>query len=81
MLFYLHARLRARRAPGIPCALCLEGKEIWQTSGASRREIAKLCFVNGARLTPPALREEVKKPEPRWNTVQSNIFRSATAES
>jgi hypothetical protein len=26
--FILHARLRAQRAPGIPCALWFEGKEI-----------------------------------------------------
>jgi hypothetical protein len=35
-----------QRAPGVPCALCLEGKEnFWQTSGESRREIAKLCLL------------------------------------
>jgi hypothetical protein len=31
--FILHARLRARRAPGIPCALFNEGRTIWQNSG------------------------------------------------
>src|ERR1700722_2969521 len=40
--FHLHARLRAQRAPGIPCALCFEGRNYWQTSDASRRENAKL---------------------------------------
>src|ERR1700677_2042971 len=25
--FHLHARLRAQRTPGIPCALCFEAKE------------------------------------------------------
>ena len=40
----LHTRPRVQRAPGIPCALCLEGKEIrWQASGKSSREIVKLC--------------------------------------
>ena len=38
----LHTRPRVQRAPGIPRALCLEGKENdQQTSGKSRREIAK----------------------------------------
>jgi hypothetical protein len=39
--FILHARLRAHRAPGIPCALCSqEGQSFAKTSGASRRENA-----------------------------------------
>jgi hypothetical protein len=42
-LFYpLLTGPRVQRAPGIPCALSLEGKENdQQTSGKSRREIAK----------------------------------------
>src|SRR5438067_9439215 len=33
--FILHARLRAHRAPGIPCALIsIEGRTIWHNSGA-----------------------------------------------
>src|SRR5258706_7925095 len=32
-----HARLRAHRAPGIPCALCLSRDIVLQSSGASRR--------------------------------------------
>ena len=40
---------RVQRAPGIPCALCLEGKENdRQTSGKSRREIAKPYLRNEA---------------------------------
>jgi hypothetical protein len=36
--FILHARLRAHRAPGIPCALCFRGEGfIGHNSGASRR--------------------------------------------
>jgi hypothetical protein len=35
-----HARLRAHRAPGIPCALCFRGEWFTHNSGASRREIA-----------------------------------------
>jgi hypothetical protein len=39
----MHTRPRAHRAPGIPCALMLEGKEIWeQTSGAVRGENAEV---------------------------------------
>jgi hypothetical protein len=45
----LHAKLRVHRAPGIPCALFIEGakelKEFLQTSGARRREIAEVCPV------------------------------------
>ena len=45
----LHARLRVHRAPGIPCALFIEGakelKEFLQTSGAWRREIVDSCPV------------------------------------
>src|SRR5437660_4465407 len=26
--YHLHARLRAHRAPGIPCALCFEGRAV-----------------------------------------------------
>jgi hypothetical protein len=34
-----------QRAPGIPCALCLEGKESrWQALGKSSREIVKSCL-------------------------------------
>src|SRR6266403_3267965 len=34
--FILHARLRAHRAPGIPCALSFEGREIHARLGRSR---------------------------------------------
>src|SRR5213078_1011292 len=37
-----HARLRAHRAPGIPCALCyLRADDFCKTSGGSRRENAE----------------------------------------
>jgi len=36
----LHTRPRVQQAPGIPCSLSFEGKEIQQTSGAARRENA-----------------------------------------
>jgi len=39
--FILHARLRAHRAPGIPCALCsAEGRTSKQNSRGSCGEIA-----------------------------------------
>jgi hypothetical protein len=42
----LHTRPRVQRAPGIPCTLRLEGKEIrWQASGKSGREIVKSCLL------------------------------------
>jgi hypothetical protein len=41
-LFFLPARLRAHRAPGIPCALCLEGKTFSsKPRAASSRENAE----------------------------------------
>jgi hypothetical protein len=43
--FILHARLRARWAPGIPCALCLQRAECEkQNSRESRGEITKMCL-------------------------------------
>src|SRR2546422_6813203 len=43
-----HARLRVRRAPGIPCALVFPGRTFLQNSGRSCREIAETyplgCF-------------------------------------
>ena len=39
----MHMRPRVQRASGIPCALCFEGGEEYkQTSGAMRRENAKV---------------------------------------
>ena len=42
-VFYHHARLRAHRAPGIPCALCILGLNFLYNSGASRCESVRLC--------------------------------------
>jgi hypothetical protein len=39
-IYILHTRPRVQQAPGIPCSLSFEGKEIQQTSGAARRENA-----------------------------------------
>src|SRR5258706_14161969 len=47
--FISHARPRAHRAPGIPCALCLSRGTILQSSGASRRENAESCLKLGRR--------------------------------
>jgi hypothetical protein len=41
-----HARLRAHRAPGIPCALCFLGERFLQTSGDQRRENAEACLLD-----------------------------------
>src|SRR5882724_10236017 len=43
-LFFFHTRLRAHRAPGIPCALYFWAKGFMYNSGASRREIAESYF-------------------------------------
>ena len=43
--FYpLHMRPRVQRAPGIPCALCLEGANYRQNSRTTCRENAKVSF-------------------------------------
>src|SRR4029453_319344 len=48
VLSTLHTRLRALRAPGIPCALCPSGAGIQsKTRAKTRGEIAKLCSVHG----------------------------------
>jgi hypothetical protein len=46
--YTLHARLRVRRAPGIPHALCFRGEWIMRNSGAPRREVGKVRL----RTTP-----------------------------
>jgi hypothetical protein len=40
VLSTLQTRLRVHWAPGIPHALCFLGENFYQSSGASRREIA-----------------------------------------
>src|SRR3954463_8209207 len=53
--FILHARLRARRAPGIPCALMLFwGERFMHRSGASRREMAEVCAISTAVIASEA---------------------------
>jgi hypothetical protein len=57
VLFILHARLRAHRTPGIPCALCFQmAVGSLAKLARMRGEIAKLCFY----FTSPRLRGEVK---------------------
>jgi hypothetical protein len=41
----LRTRPRVQRAPGIPCALPFSRADPYQDSGASRREIVKLCAL------------------------------------
>jgi hypothetical protein len=45
--FILHARLRAHRAPGIPCALSQFGRNIGSHDSRTCGEIAELCLVVG----------------------------------
>jgi len=64
VLFTLHARLRAHRAPGIPCALCNKRTgNSGKTRAQSRGEIAKPCLYAAGclkcevgKLAPPSLR-------------------------
>ena len=46
-----HARLRARRAPGIPCALCFEGREIHAQLGRFTPRECKGVFDEFERAT------------------------------
>jgi hypothetical protein len=62
--FILHARLRAHRAPGIPCALCIQGEWFMHTRAHRRREIAELHSpsLRGAkRRSNPAFSNFAKK--------------------
>ena len=54
LCFLSHARLRAHRAPGIPCALVSEG------AGPKRKPRAKTCGEI-AKLCPPSLRAQRKQ--------------------
>jgi hypothetical protein len=58
--FISHARLRARRAPGIPCALCFRGRWLVQNSGASRRESADAYLDVIARSDSSAVAQPAK---------------------
>ena len=75
----MHARPRVQRAPGIPCALCLEGKENErQTSGNSRREIAKPCLRKAAVCRAPVRNETTVLLEfetaPRWTLTRPRLL-------
>ena len=45
--FISHTRLRAQRAPGIPCAL--SRAKMMYNSGGRRREVVKVCLLVIAR--------------------------------
>src|SRR5204862_8130165 len=48
--YFLHARLRVHRAPGIPCALSLWANESCATRAFSRRENAIRCLKLESKL-------------------------------
>jgi hypothetical protein len=54
---FLHARPRVQRAPGVPCALFLCGRNDLQGPGETRRGNAEVCFVviasEAKQSTPP----------------------------
>src|ERR1700754_1476171 len=52
-----HTRLRVHRAPGIPHALCFQGGCFWQTSGASRREIAEVYLYSPSLRGAKAMKQ------------------------
>jgi hypothetical protein len=53
--FILHARLRVRRAPGIPCALCFSRDTLISNSGESCRENADARHCDERSDDPPSL--------------------------
>src|SRR5258707_199852 len=76
--FHLHARLRAHRAPAIPCALCNRRTgNSGKTRAQSRGEIARpYLYAAGClqcevgKLAPPSLR--AKRPWPAHRRGPSN---------
>jgi hypothetical protein len=80
-VFYLHARLRAHRAPGIPCALCNKRtRNSGKTRAQSRGEIAKPCLYAAGclrceegKLAPPSLR--AKRPRPAHRLCRATSVR------
>jgi hypothetical protein len=74
-VFYQRTRgYRAHRAPGIPCALFIErAASLWQTSGARRREIAKLYLFEFGIYSPiPAVivREGGRSSIPETSAIE-----------
>src|SRR6478736_9109882 len=66
----LHTRPRVQRAPGLPCALCLEGHgNHWQNSGASRRENVAAHSVVIVRESGRSSIPETPMIEPRSRGV------------
>ena len=65
---FLHARLRVQRAPGIPCALSVEGG-CWQSSGVftprDRGDMTDLA---------PSLRAERSNPSSIWRCRAMDCF-------
>src|SRR5437016_10186026 len=53
LCFLSHARLRAHPAPGIPCALCFEGREIHAQLGRFTPRECKGVFDECERATLP----------------------------
>ena len=60
-----------RLAPGIPHALCFMGEEFMHHSGASRREIAKVCqkanLVSSLRTQGPITAGSYSEGQPNKN--------------
>jgi hypothetical protein len=50
----LHARLRAHRAPGIPCALCCRGRDVMGKTRAKPAARSRRCVLHLASLAGTA---------------------------
>src|ERR1700676_4026472 len=79
--YFLHARLRAHRAPGIPCALFAEGAGPKSKPRAKTRgEIAKSCPVRS--LPPRALaRGGVRGEQSSLSRSGAGVYSAGTAAS
>src|SRR6202030_2820603 len=59
--FISHTRLRAQRAPGIPCALCFQRERSCTTRARWRREAVGVCpssFRDDAAAARPGMRDD-----------------------
>src|ERR1700676_5644829 len=67
--FYLHARLRAHRAPGIPCALCIERRRFHARLGRIAPRDCERAFDVIARSDLSAVAQRAKAEATRQSRI------------
>src|SRR5204863_6053650 len=78
--YFLHARLRVQRAPGIPCALCFGGQLLAQL-GRIHAARSRVCVRRRGWFTSPRLRGEVGDGAKQSLRVRGTIRESEPVES